>query len=58
MRDLGGVMFLTVVVGAFGNSMFSYNKLENHLVEKLYEKGKPKSGSKYQNEGRDLDAES
>ena len=51
-------MFLTVVVGAFGNSMFSYNKLENHLVEKLYEKGKPKSGSKYQNEGRDLDAES
>lgn len=40
MRDLGGILFLTMLVCSAGNNIFTYNKLENSLVEELYEKGK------------------
>lgn len=33
MRDLGGLLALAILVCSFMNSLFSFNKLENSLVE-------------------------
>ena len=36
MRDVGGLAFMLMVIAAFFNQVFTYNKLENALVEQLY----------------------
>ena len=33
MRDVGGLAFLLMLIAAFCNQIFTYNKLENALVE-------------------------
>ena len=38
LRDFGGLAFMLIVLASIGNFFFTYNKLENALVEQLYMK--------------------
>lgn len=53
MSDLGGLFVFLTLFGMTLNGMFSYNKMENHLVAQLYEKQKIMQG-KFKNESKTL----
>lgn len=53
MSDIGGLIAFLTFFGMTLNGMFSYNRMENHLVAQLYEKQKIMHG-KFKNESKTL----
>ena len=54
LRDLGGISAMMIFLGSFANSFFSYKKLENMLVARLYKKPKVSQGV-HKNESKAMD---
>ena len=56
LRDVGGALFTLLVVSMFLNSILTYNKMENWLVQNLYLRPETKSSGADEEAVKDLDA--